>query len=232
MTRQQDVEVQLLTQAIGHVLMGSGQHPARGQIPLEAAVIDAQRHVHLALQGFQRRTGGGDGIVDGDAGQVLRTFPDVHIVGDNAHDADLQAVLQRVDAGGEAHPRAVPADVFADAAGMEGVEIGVQIRHAVVEVVVAQGHIVIAAAVHHLGEPAGVAQGIVAVSAQGGTLEDVAAVDDQGVAVLLKLAGALEQADVPLFTAAVVGGVDITVEVGGEVDGKVFRLHRFTPVPA
>ena len=232
MTRQQDVEVQLLTQAIGHVFMGGGQYPAGGQIPLEAAVIDAKRHVHLPLQGFQRRTGGGDGIVDGDAGQVLRPLPDVHIVGDDAHDADPQAVLQRVDAGGEAHPRAVPADIFADAAGVEGIEIGVQIRHAVVEVVVAQGHIVVAAAVHHLGEPAGVAQGIVAVSAQGGALEDVAAVDDQRIAVLLELAGAFEQADVPLFTAAVVGGVDIAVEVGGKIDGKVFHSHGLTPVPA
>ena len=230
--RQQNIEVQLLTQPVGYVFMGGGQYAASGQIPLKAAVIDAQRHVHLILQRLQCRTGSGNGIVDGDAGQVLRPLPDVHIVGDNAHDADPQPVFQRVDAGGKAHSRAVPADVFTDAAGMEGIEIAVQIRHAVVEIVVAQRYIVIAAAVHHLGKPAGVPQRVVTVSAQRGALQNIAAVDDQRIAVLTELAGAFEQADVPLLTAAIVGGVDITVQVGGKIDRKVFRLHSFTPVPA
>lgn len=229
---QQKVKVQLLAQAVGHVLVGGGQHAAGGQISLEAAVINAQRHIHPAPQGFQRRTRGGDRVADSDAGQVLRLLPDVHVVGDDAHDADPQAVLQRVDAGREAHAGAVPADILADAAGVQSVEIAVQIVHAVVEVVVAQGHIVVAAAVHYLGEPAGVAQCVMAVGTQGRALQDIAAVDDQRVPVLMKLAGTLEQTDIPLLPAAVVGGIDITMEVRGEVDGKAFCVHRLTPVPA
>ena len=45
---QQKVKVQLLAQAVGHVLVGGGQHAAGGQISLEAAVINAQRHIHPA----------------------------------------------------------------------------------------------------------------------------------------------------------------------------------------
>ena len=40
---QQKVKVQLLAQAVGHVLVGGRQHAAGGQISLEAAVINAQR---------------------------------------------------------------------------------------------------------------------------------------------------------------------------------------------
>ena len=163
---EQDVRIQLLTQPVGHVLVGGGQHTACGQIPLEASVIDTQRHVHLISQLIQRRTRGRNGIADGNAGQVLRPLPDVHIVGDNAHDADPQPVFQRVDAGGKAHSRAVPADVFTDTAGMEGIEIAVQIRHAVVEIMISQRHIVIAAAVHHFRKPAGIAQCNVAEGTQ------------------------------------------------------------------
>ena len=98
---------------------------------------------------------------------MFRPLPDVHIVGDDAHDADPQPVFQHMDAGREAHACAVPADVFADAAGVQGVQIGVQIGHTVIEIVVAQRHVVVTAAVHHLGEAAGVAQRVVAERTQG-----------------------------------------------------------------
>ena len=71
-----------------------------------------------------------------------------------------------------------------------------------------------------------------AVGTQRRALQDIAAVDDQRVPVLMKLAGTLEQTDIPLLPAAVVGGIDITMEVRGEVDGKAFCVHRLTPVPA
>ena len=163
---EQDVKIQLLTQPVGHVLVGGGQHTACGQIPLEASVIDTQRHVHLISQLIQRRTRGRNGIADGNAGQVLRPLPDVHIVGNDADNADPQPVFQRVDPGGEANARPVPPDVLANAAGAEGVEIAVQIRHAVVEIMISQRHIVIAAAVHHFRKPAGIAQCIVAEGTQ------------------------------------------------------------------
>ena len=229
---QQDVEIQLLTDAVGDVFAGRGEHAPRGEVALEAAVVNADRQVDLIAQPFQRGGHGGDRVGDRNAGEVLRLFPDVHIVGHDADDADPQPVLQRVDARGKAHPRLVPADVFAHTARFQHVEVAVKVRHPVVEVVVAQRHIVIAAAVHHLGEPAGVTQCVMAVGTQRRALQDIAAVDDQRVPVLMKLAGTLEQTDIPLLPAAVVGGIDITMEVRGEVDGKAFCVHRLTPVPA
>ena len=58
---------------------------------------------------------------DGDAVKMLRPFPNVHIVGDDADDTDAQTVFQRMDASREAHPGAVPADILTDAAGPQGV---------------------------------------------------------------------------------------------------------------
>ena len=56
-----------------------------------------------------------------------------------------------------------------------------------------------AAAVHHLGEARGAADGSVAECPQRRALQDIAAVDDEGVAVLAELAGTFEQADVCLL---------------------------------
>ena len=163
---QQDVEIQLLTDAVGDVFAGRGEHATRGEVALEAAVVNADRQVDLITQPFQRGGHGGDRVGDRNASEVLRLFPDVHIVSHDADDADPQPVFQRVDARGKAHPRLVPADVFAHAARFQHVEVAVKVRHPVVEVMVAQRHIVIAAAVHHFRKPAGIAQRIVAEGTQ------------------------------------------------------------------
>ena len=226
---QQDVEIQLLTDAVGDVFAGRGEHATRGEVALEAAVVNADRQVDLIAQPFQRGGHGGDRVGDRNAGEVLRLFPDVHIVGHDADDADPQPVFQRVDARGKAHPRLVPTNVFAHAARFQHVEVAVKVRHPVVEVVVAQRHIVIAAAVHHLGEARGAADGIVAERPQRRALQDVAAVDDEGVAVLVEAAGALEEPQLLFLAAAVVGGVDVAVQVGGEVNGQLFFVHTLPP---
>ena len=57
-------------------------------------------------------------------------------------------------------------------------------------------------------------------------------IDDERVAVLLELAGALEQTEVLFFLAAVIRGVDIAVQIGGKVDRQVSFLHSLTPEPA
>ena len=146
--------------------MRRGKHAPRGEVALKAAVVDAYRQVDPIFQCPQRGRRGGNGVSDCNAGKMLRLFPDVHIVGHDADDADPQSVFQRVDARGEARPRLVPADVFAHAARLQRIEIAVKIRHAVVEVVVAERHIVVAAAVHHVGKTRGAADGIVAEGPQ------------------------------------------------------------------
>ena len=50
MACEEEVKIQLLTDAIGHIFMGGGQHAACGEIPLKAAVVDAHRQVHPVLQ--------------------------------------------------------------------------------------------------------------------------------------------------------------------------------------
>ena len=226
---QQDVEIQLLTDAVGDVFAGRGEHATRGEVALEAAVVNADRQVDLITQPFQRGGRGGDRVGDRNAGEVLRLFPDVHIVGHDADDADPQPVFQRVDARGKAHPRLVPADVFAHAARFQHVEVAVKVWHPVVEVMVAQRHIVIAAAVHHLGKARGAADGIVAERPQRRALQDVAAVDDEGVAVLAEAAGALEQPQLLFPLSAVIGRINVAVQVGGKIDRQLFLVHRLPP---
>lgn len=87
---------------------------------------------------------------------------------------------------------------------------------------VAQCDIIVAAAVHHLGKGGGILQGIVAEGPQRGALQQVAAINDESVAIAGETTGALEQADVTLLPAAVIGGVDIGVKIGSEKDGEFF----------
>ena len=226
---QQNIEIQLPADAVGDVLVSRGEHAPRGKVALKAAVVDAHRQVDLPPQLFQCGGRGGDGVGDRNAGKMLRLFPDVHIVGHDADDADPQSVFQCVDARGKAQPRPVPAHVFTHAAGLQRIEIAVKVRHSIVEVVVAERYIIIAAAVHHVGKARGAADGIVAEGPQRRALQDVAAVDDEGVAVLAEAAGALEEPQLLFLAAAVVGGVDVAVQVGGEVNGQLFFVHTLPP---
>ena len=153
------------------------------------------------------------------------------MVGDQPHDPHPQAVLQPVDPEGKRGGTVLPDQVLADAPGMQRVQVPPQVVYAVVEVVVAQGHKVIAAAVHHLGEASGVVQGVVAVGPQGGALEQVPPVDDQGVAVLPEAVGTLKKPQFLLLPPPVVGGKEESVKVGGKADAKSF-FHSPTPVSA
>ena len=88
----------------------------------------------------------------------------------NADDAHPEAVLQHVDPAGKTDRPVTPQSVLADAAGLQSVQIRVQIGHPVVEIMVAQGHIVIPAAVHDLSKATGVLLGVMAESPQRGAL--------------------------------------------------------------
>ena len=229
---QENVEVQLLTDAVGNILVRCGKRPPAGKIALKSAVIDAYGQIGLFFQcgkcGGCRR----NGIFDPNSGQMLRTFPDVYIIGDDTDDADAQPVFQHMHARGESDAALVPADVFADAACPELVQIAVQIRHTVVEVVVAERHIVVSAAVHDLRELRRAADCIVAEGAERRALQKIAAVDDERIAVLLELAGAFEQTEIFFFLTAVVRGIDIAVQIRGKADRQLSFLHIVTPLPA
>ncbi len=228
---EKNIKVQLLTEAVAHVLGAGGEDPPRFQVPLEASVVDAKGDVGLSPQGFQGPAGGGDGVDYGETSQVLRPFPDHHMVGNQPHNPHPQAVFQPVNLEGEGGGAVLPDQILADAPGPQRVQVPPQVVHAVVEVVVAQGHKVVAAAVHHLGKAPGVVQGVVAVGPQGGALEQVPPVDDQGVAVLPEAVGALKKPQLLLLLPPVVGGEEETVEVGGKADAKNF-FHSPTPVSA
>ena len=229
---QENVKVQLLADAVGDVLMRCGKRPAAGKIPLKSAVIDAYGQIGLL---FQRRKRGGcrrDGIVDPDPGKMLRTLPDVYIISDNADDTDAQPVFQHMHARRKADAALVPADVFADAARPKRIQIAVQIRHAVIEVVVAERHIVVSAAVHDLGKLRRAADRIMAEGPERRALQQIAAVDDERIAVLLELAGAFEQTKIFFFLTAVIRRIDIAVQIGGKADRQLPFLHIVTPLPA
>ena len=232
MAGQENVKVQLLADAVGDVFMRRRQRPPAGKIALKSSVIDAHGQIDLALQRRKRCGGRRDGILNPDSRKMLRTFPDVYIIGDDTDDADAQSVFQHMHARGKTDIALVPADILADTACPERVQIAVQIRHAVVEVMVAECHIVVSAAVHDLGELRRAADRIVAEGPERRALQKIAAVDDERVAVLLELAGALEQTEVLFFLAAVIRGVDIAVQIGGKVDRQVSFLHSLTPEQA
>ena len=232
MAGQENVEVQFLENAVGDVLMCRGKRPAAGKIALKSSVIDAHGQIDLALQRRKRCGGRRDGILNPDSRKMLRTFPDVYIIGDDTDDADAQPVFQHMHARGESDAALVPADVFADAACPELVQIAVQIRHTVVEVVVAERHIVVSAAVHDLRELCRAADCIVAEGTERRALQKIAAVDDERIAVLLELAGAFEQTEIFFFLTAVVRGIDIAVQIRGKADRQLSFLHIVTPLPA
>ena len=163
---------------------------------------------------------------------MLRALPDVHVVGHNADDADAEPVFERMHPRGEASGVIGPADILADASGMQRIKIAVQICHAVVEIVVSERHIVVSAAVHDLGKFLSASDRIVAVGSKRRTLQQVPAVDNERVAVFLEPAGAFEKAEIFFCLAAVVGGVDVAVKIGGKVNRQLSFLHRLTPEPA
>ena len=229
---QENIEIQLLADPVCGVLARSRKRPAARQIPLKAAVIDAHREIDVAFQRRERTGRRRKWVFDRNAGQVFRPLPDVHVVGHNTDNADAKPVFERMYPRGEASGAIGPADILADASGMQRIKIAVQICHAVVEIVVPERHIVVSAAVHDLGKFLSASDRIVAIGSKRRTLQQISAVDDERVAVLLEPAGALEKAEIFFCLAAVVGGVDVAVKIGGKVNRQLSFLHRLTPEPA
>ena len=223
---QQDIKIQFLTDAVGDIFVRGGEDAPRGKIALKAAVVDAERNVRNAFELFECRSRRRDRVGNADGGDMLRPLPDVHIVRHDADDTDTKAVFERVDARRVERRAAVfRAHIFAHAPRVQVPEIRAEIVRAEVEIVVAERHIVVAAAVHDPGKGAAVADRVVAEGAQRRALQQVAAVDDERIPVLFKAARAFEKADIPLVAAAVVRGVNVSVQVGSEVNSQLLICH-------
>ena len=163
---KQNVKIQLLADPIGRVFAGFRKHPSAGQIPLKAAVVHTYGQIHPVTQSPQGISGSLHGIRNGNAGQMFRPLPDIHMIRHNAHKAHPQAVFQHLYPGREAAASVLSPDIFANTVSPQGIQIALQIGHAEIEIVVAKGHIVIAAAVHHFRELGGAADGVVTVGPQ------------------------------------------------------------------
>ena len=83
---EENIIIQLLAKLIGDVLPAGGKQPARAKIPLESPVIDADGQVRLLPQRCQRLSGSLQGRGDLHPRQVLRLFPNVHMVGHDPYD--------------------------------------------------------------------------------------------------------------------------------------------------
>ena len=154
------------------------------------------------------------------------------MIGYDTDNADSKPVFQLMDPAGKADGPVAPQGVLAHTAGPQGVQIGVQIRHAVVEIMIAQGHIVVSAAIHDLSKATGVLLRIMAERPERRPLQHIAPVYDEGISVLLKTVGALEKAQLPLLRAAVIRGIDERVKVGGKINLQRLFFHTLTPASA
>ena len=95
--RKKQVKVKLARDPARKVFSAAGQHRARVQILFKAAVIDTHAYVTYRAQTGTGSTRGVKSLGDAQLFQILGLLPDVYIIGDNACDADAQAVFQRVD---------------------------------------------------------------------------------------------------------------------------------------
>ena len=240
---QHEIEVQLAAEAAGLIFGAVGQRLAGFQIALKAAVVDEHGDVAERLHRVQRGLGGGNRLLDDQLFHRLGVLPAADKVRAHADQTDAQAVFQPVHGVGRDGQAAFPvADVGTEA---ERVEVGQVIHqrvHAVVEIVVAQRHKLIARQIHHRRD--GVrAVGILAQAGglflrrkaliqvgQRRALNGVAAVDDQRVAVVRVFAGQLHQPHRAILHVGVIGGIEIAVGIGGVANGECSSHANYCPL--
>ena len=235
MPREHEVKVQLAAHPAGLILGAGGQRLSGFQIAFKSAVIDQHGEIAQRLHGFQRGFGGGHRFFDDELLDRFGVLPAANEVRTYADQTDAQAVFQLmhgVRRDGQA--AFFVADVGAEAERVEVGQIIQQRIHAVVEIVVAQRHELIASQIHHCGD------GVRAVgifSQTGGLLfrrqaliqvgqrrplNGVAAVDDERVAVMRIFACQLHQSHRAILHVGVAGGIKIAMGVGGVADGEGF----------
>ena len=230
MPREHEVKVQLAAHPAGLILGAGGQRLSGFQIAFKSAVIDQHGEIAQRLHGFQRGFGGGHRFFDDELLDRFGVLPAADKVRAHADQTDAQAVFQPVHGVGRDGQAAFPvADVGAEAERVEVGQIIQQRIHAVVEIVVAQRHELIASQIHHCGD------GVRAVgifSQTGGLLFRRQALiqvgqrrplnGDERVAVMRIFACQLHQSHRAILHVGVAGGIKIAMGVGGVADGEGF----------
>ena len=238
---EHEVEVKLPADAAGLVLAAFGKRLAGFQVALKAAVIDQHGHVALRPDRLQRAGAGVHGVLDDQLCNRLRVLPAPDEGRARADEADAQPVAQPVNGVRRDGQQAVPVtDVAAQALRVQLVQVVGQSVDAVVEVMIAQRHKLIARQVHHRGDGMA-AVGVVCQTApplllgqavkevgQRRALNGVAAVEDERIAVVREVRCQLHQAHRPFLPVGVVGGKEIAVRIRGEADAERL-VHREAP---
>ena len=218
MPREQDVERADLGDFAREVLAAVRIPLPRFQILLHAAVIHAHRHVACPAKRFIRPLHRRKRVVHAQLRKVRGLFPAVHPVRYRAHDSHAQSVRQRAHVG--LKKRHLPAQVLhvrRQHPRVQRVQIAGKHIIAIVEIVVAHGHIIVARVVHCLREQtsAAVMRGVIG---EGRALQRVAAVDRERVFVARGAEHPCQRvhAHRPIAGVNVVRGKEIAVQVGGK----------------
>ena len=215
--RKKQVKVKLARDPARKVFSAVGQHRARVQILFKAAVIDTHAYVTYRAQTGTGSTRGVKSLGDAQLFQILGLLPDVYIIGDNACDADAQAVFQRVDSLRKQRQRAAQIlYIGAQAHAVHGAQICAQRVIAEVEIVVAKCEIITAHGIEGfghrmMGKFVRVRQIILH---QRRALQRVSAVQHQRVSVLVDLCGQVQQAGAFAASGGVVDREDMPVRIG------------------
>ena len=219
---QKQVDGEFLTDPAGLILIGRRNALSTLQILLKPAVIDADDLVYTQLlQGIHGLTCRLDGVCDLQPLQVFLLFPHLHPVGDDAEKTDFQSVFQgahRIGRDGEVSGQV--GDISAQALSGKPAEVVRKPGPAIVEVMIAQGNIVVAPRIHGLTEHplSSFLLMFLKKVGQRRPLDGVAAVDDKGIAVLGEAYG--EEPHGHRLRGGEGRIVQIPVCVGSKVNGK------------
>ena len=178
-------------------------------------MIDADVQVCLLrAQLLQRRRRGFKRVGDRQPGDVFRLFPLGDEVGGHAGKADAQPVSERDDRG--LFHAVQPLHVGTETAGPQRVEISLQFFDPVVEIVIAERDKVVSAQIQQCGrDQAALPAAAVKPIGERAALERVAAVDDEGVAVIGEIGHAVGKPGIRAAVPRIIDGGKIAVTVGG-----------------
>ena len=218
------VVVQDLLGGVGAALLVKlGVHTHVGghhdHVGLVADLVDGLAHGHVG------------GLIGGVLDALLTAVPDGHVGGDHADDGHIHAVLLHDGPAGAGDALAVGAGDVGSQHGEVGLtQDGLHGGDAPVELVVAQGHGVIAHVVHGGDDGVGLVGGLVVdIVGHDGALDIVARVDEDGVGILspdLLDVGVQpgHAVVVSLFVVLIGVAPDVAVHIRGAQNGDVLLI--------
>ena len=227
MSGQQDVEVRLLRQAAGNIFLRIREERAGLQVPLIAAVINTDTDITVGPQLREGRSGCRDRLGNRKLCQVLRPFPQVHIIRHHAGKAYPKAVFQGFDPGFlQLQLAPAVADIGTNADRLHGMGVFLQHLIAEIEVMVTQGIHIQAHGIegkgrrmHRKGIPM-----LQIILQEGRALQRITAVRHDDIAVVPDRCRNVHQASGEMLPALVIHRQNLAVGIRGVVNLKRF-LH-------